>query len=48
MINIEENSLNCDFTAEAPNQKRCTGVTFLQYDLAPLEKRDKAVEKNHL
>lgn len=28
---IEENKLNRQFTAEAPNQKWCTDVTFLQY-----------------
>lgn len=32
-INIEENILNRDFTATAPNQKWCTDVTFLQYGL---------------
>lgn len=31
--NIEENILNRDFTATAPNQKWCTDVTFLQYGL---------------
>ena len=31
--NIEENILNRDFTAEAPNQKWCTDVTFLHYGL---------------
>lgn len=33
VINIEENILNRDFTATAPNQKWCTDVTFLQYGL---------------
>ena len=32
-INIEENILHRDFTADAPNQKWCTDVTFLQYGL---------------
>lgn len=29
----EDNSLNRDFTATAPNQKWCTDVTYLQYGL---------------
>lgn len=33
VIHIEENILNRDFTATAPNQKWCTDVTFLQYGL---------------
>ncbi|MBP2622316.1 IS3 family transposase, partial [Streptococcus panodentis] len=32
-INIEENILNRDFTAEKPNEKWCTDVTFLKYGL---------------
>lgn len=31
--NIEDNLLNRDFTATAPNQKWCTDVTFLQYGM---------------
>lgn len=31
--NIEDNILNRDFTATAPNQKWCTDVTFLHYGL---------------
>lgn len=31
--NIEENILNRDFTAQSPNQKWCTDVTFMQYGL---------------
>lgn len=31
--NYEENILNRDFSATAPNQKWCTDVTFLQYGL---------------
>ncbi|HEL0023088.1 TPA: IS3 family transposase, partial [Streptococcus equi subsp. zooepidemicus] len=30
-VNIEENILNREFAAHAPNQKWCTDVTFLQY-----------------
>lgn len=30
----EENILNRDFTATAPNQKWCTDVTYLQYGLS--------------
>ncbi len=30
-VNIEENLLNREFTAQAPNQKWCTDVTFLPY-----------------
>ncbi len=29
-VNIEDNILNRDFTAAAPNQKWCTDVTFLK------------------
>ncbi len=32
-VNVEENILNRDFTATAPNQKWCTDVTFLKYGL---------------
>lgn len=32
-VNIEENILNRDFTAEKPNEKWCTDVTFLKYGL---------------
>lgn len=30
-VNVEDNILNRDFTATAPNQKWCTDVTFLKY-----------------
>ncbi len=30
-VTIEENLLNREFTAQAPNQKWCTDVTFLPY-----------------
>ena len=30
-VNVEDNILNRNFTATAPNQKWCTDVTFLKY-----------------
>ncbi|WP_153048197.1 DDE-type integrase/transposase/recombinase, partial [Streptococcus suis] len=32
-VNVEDNILNRDFTATAPNQKWCTDVTFLKYGI---------------
>lgn len=32
-VNVEANLLNREFTADAPNQKWCTDVTFLHYSL---------------
>ena len=33
-VNVEENLLNREFTADAQNQKWCTDVTFLHYGLS--------------
>lgn len=33
-VNVEENLLNRELTADAPNQKWCTDVTFLHYGLS--------------
>ncbi len=33
-VNVEDNILNRNFTATAPNQKWCTDVTFLKYGLS--------------
>jgi len=34
LVNVEDKIFNRDFTATAPNQKRCTDVTFLMYCLS--------------